>query len=223
MELVARHGDRAAADVTRPTGAQCTVETPHFQFQDEPDGDFAGLWIIGSERRELRMSRAQRRKSSVAIAAANQLDLFGGSNNVGVQSPKRQRATSDARMSIERSADTAPTAASASAVSPDVNPDRKLLDFVLGADRRRGRPPKPLPRPDDRPDDGKRLLDVREAAARLGLSKSTLDKMRCSGRGPRFIRATDRAVRYDPADLAAFAEDRRRRSTSEDAVAAIRG
>jgi predicted DNA-binding transcriptional regulator AlpA len=63
------------------------------------------------------------------------------------------------------------------------------------------------------------LLDVREAAARLGLSKSTLDKMRCSGRGPRYIRATDRAVRYDPADLAAFADGRRRLSISEEAIA----
>ena len=61
----------------------------------------------------------------------------------------------------------------------------------------------------------RRLLDVREAALRLGLSKSTLDKMRCSGRGPKFIRATDRAIRYDPADLQAFADERRRRSTTD--------
>jgi predicted DNA-binding transcriptional regulator AlpA len=69
--------------------------------------------------------------------------------------------------------------------------------------------------------DQRRLLDVREAALRLGLSKSTLDKMRCSGRGPRFIRATDRAIRYDPLDLDAFAAERRRRSTSEDVLAAL--
>jgi predicted DNA-binding transcriptional regulator AlpA len=60
-----------------------------------------------------------------------------------------------------------------------------------------------------------RLLDVRAAAAWLGLSKSTLDKMRCYGQGPRFIRATGRAVRYDPDDLAAFLEGRRQNSTSE--------
>lgn len=62
---------------------------------------------------------------------------------------------------------------------------------------------------------GKRLLTVREAALVLGLSKSTLDKMRCSGSGPRFIRATGRAVRYDPDDLAEYAAHRRQRSTSE--------
>ncbi|MGE3867807.1 MAG: helix-turn-helix transcriptional regulator, partial [Hyphomonadaceae bacterium] len=97
---------------------------------------------------------------------------------------------------------------------PDVKADRKLLDFVLGANRR-GRPPKVLQPRDEKPNDEKRLLDVREAAARLGLSKSTLDKMRCSGRGPRFIRATDRAIRYDPEDLKAFADERRRDSTSQ--------
>jgi predicted DNA-binding transcriptional regulator AlpA len=59
------------------------------------------------------------------------------------------------------------------------------------------------------------LLDVRAAAAWLGLSKSTLDKMRCYGTGPRYIRATCRAVRYDPEDLRAFAEARREVSTGE--------
>lgn len=60
------------------------------------------------------------------------------------------------------------------------------------------------------------LLNVREAAARLGLSKSTLDKMRCAGKGPRFIKSTDRAVRYDPIDLDAWIADRRRNKTSTD-------
>lgn len=60
------------------------------------------------------------------------------------------------------------------------------------------------------------LLNVRQAAARLGLSKSTLDKMRCAGKGPRFIKSTDRAVRYDPADLDAWIANRRRTSTSHD-------
>lgn len=73
-------------------------------------------------------------------------------------------------------------------------------------------PPKPRPHTEPRPG---HLLDVRSAAAWLGLSKSTLDKMRCYGVGPRFIRATGRAVRYDPADLRAFAEGRRQHSTHE--------
>ena len=53
------------------------------------------------------------------------------------------------------------------------------------------------------------LLNVRQAAARLGLSKSTVDKMRAAGKGPRFIKSTDRAVRYDPADLDAWIAARR--------------
>ncbi|MEQ1708782.1 MAG: helix-turn-helix domain-containing protein [Terricaulis sp.] len=59
------------------------------------------------------------------------------------------------------------------------------------------------------------LLDVRQAAARLGLSKSTLDKMRCRGVGPKFVKSTDRAVRYDPKDLDSWVEKRRRQSTGQ--------
>lgn len=79
-------------------------------------------------------------------------------------------------------------------------------------DRERSRKPKP-PQIIPRPPNG--LLRVREAAARLGLSKSTLDKMRCDGRGPRFVKITGKIVGYDPADLDAYAEARKRRSTSE--------
>lgn len=64
-----------------------------------------------------------------------------------------------------------------------------------------------------RPPNG--LLRVREAAARLGLSKSTLDKMRCDGRGPPFVKITGKIVGYDPADLDAYAQSRKRPSTSQ--------
>lgn len=53
------------------------------------------------------------------------------------------------------------------------------------------------------------LLNVRQAAARLGLSKSTLDKMRGAGKGPRFVKSTDRAIRYDPVDLDRWINARR--------------
>ena len=98
-----------------------------------------------------------------------------------------------------------------------------LLDYILGGARGRGRPQKILNAVVASVAEPRRLLDVREAALRLGLSKSTLDKMRCLGRGPRFIRATDRAIRYDPADLEAFAAERRRQSTSQDAASAAMG
>lgn len=61
------------------------------------------------------------------------------------------------------------------------------------------------------------LLNVRQAAVRLGLSKSTLDKMRCAGKGPRFVKTTDRAVRYDPHDLDAWIARRRSHGAPEEA------
>lgn len=90
--------------------------------------------------------------------------------------------------------------------------------LTLGAKRgavavqagQRPKPPAPLIA---RPANG--LLRVREAAARLGLSKSTLDKMRCDGRGPRYVKVTSKIVGYDPADLDAYAESRKRSSTAE--------
>jgi predicted DNA-binding transcriptional regulator AlpA len=75
------------------------------------------------------------------------------------------------------------------------------------------RPPAPARTPPNNAPAPNALLNVRQAAERLGLSKSTLDKMRCAGKGPRFIKSTDRAVRYDPADLDAWITARRRSST----------
>ncbi|MFC3315248.1 helix-turn-helix transcriptional regulator [Rhizobium rosettiformans] len=48
---------------------------------------------------------------------------------------------------------------------------------------------------------------VREAAELLGLSKSTLDKLRHYGTGPRFFRL-GRAVIYDTNDLIAWRDER---------------
>ena len=57
-------------------------------------------------------------------------------------------------------------------------------------------------------------LDTRAAAAHLGLSPRTLDRYRVSGEGPAFYKLGTR-VRYRLADLEAWAESRRRRSTSD--------
>lgn len=59
------------------------------------------------------------------------------------------------------------------------------------------------------------LLNVRQAAIRLGLSKSTLDKMRPTGKGPKFVKTTDRAVRYDPADLDQWIAARRKQTNND--------
>lgn len=59
------------------------------------------------------------------------------------------------------------------------------------------------------------LLSTIAAAARLGLEPCTLEKMRCVGGGPAFIKLSPRAVRYAVADLEIWVASKRRRATSE--------
>lgn len=44
------------------------------------------------------------------------------------------------------------------------------------------------------------LLKTLEAADYTGFAKSTLEKLRCAGKGPRYVRLSG-AVRYRPEDL----------------------
>ncbi len=59
-----------------------------------------------------------------------------------------------------------------------------------------------------------RLIDEREAAARLGLKVATLRRWRWAGKPPRFLKI-GAAVRYHPAEIAAFIGAARRTSTSD--------
>lgn len=62
----------------------------------------------------------------------------------------------------------------------------------------------------------RRLLRTSDAAMRLGLSRSWLEKLRLTGDGPPFVRIGARAVAYWSDDLMHWAESRPRyRSTSE--------
>jgi predicted DNA-binding transcriptional regulator AlpA len=61
----------------------------------------------------------------------------------------------------------------------------------------------------------RRVFRTPAAATYVGLTKGTLDKMRCIGRGPKFIRLGARAVGYLIEDLDAFIEAGRRTSTSD--------
>ena len=72
---------------------------------------------------------------------------------------------------------------------------------------------RPLPRA--RSSTAGHLLDVPGAADYLGLSASTLNKMRCAGHGPAFLKITRAAVRYDPKDLDSWIAARRSKSTSD--------
>lgn len=58
------------------------------------------------------------------------------------------------------------------------------------------------------------ILSTTEAAERLGLSRSTLEKLRVSGRGPAFVKL-GHTVRYRPADMEQWLLDCRVTSTSQ--------
>jgi predicted DNA-binding transcriptional regulator AlpA len=60
-----------------------------------------------------------------------------------------------------------------------------------------------------------RILRTPDAAQYLGLTASTLEKMRLSGSGPRFVRLGARAVGYCIGDLDLFIETGRHISTSD--------
>jgi len=57
------------------------------------------------------------------------------------------------------------------------------------------------------------IMTVQQAAEYLGLAVSTLNKWRCHGGGPIFVKM-GRAVRYRVEDLNAFIENQSRESTS---------
>lgn len=59
------------------------------------------------------------------------------------------------------------------------------------------------------------LLNEREAANLLGFSSKALQAWRITGRGPKFVRISARAIRYRRADLSQWIEDRVRLSTSD--------
>ncbi len=61
----------------------------------------------------------------------------------------------------------------------------------------------------------KPLLKVEEAALYTDLSKSTLDKMRCTGEGPRFVRLGKRRVAYAVIDLDDWIAKCKHNSTAE--------
>jgi excisionase family DNA binding protein len=60
------------------------------------------------------------------------------------------------------------------------------------------------------------MLTSHEAADYLRLSIRTLERLRCSGFGPKFIRCGRRSIRYQQSDLDAWIASRVVRSTSEE-------
>ena len=61
----------------------------------------------------------------------------------------------------------------------------------------------------------KRYFNAKEAAAYLGLSARTLNRMRAPGKGPRYTKRGRRVI-YDVVDLDAWMEEGKRRFTAEE-------
>ena len=59
----------------------------------------------------------------------------------------------------------------------------------------------------------RQMLRTHGAAVYVGLSPSTMTKLRLTGGGPRYIKLS-RAVVYDPSDLDDWLDANRRKSTS---------
>jgi predicted DNA-binding transcriptional regulator AlpA len=59
------------------------------------------------------------------------------------------------------------------------------------------------------------LLTQRDAASILKLSERTVERMRTTGLGPKFVRASDRSIRYRQSDLDEWIASRIVASTSE--------
>lgn len=62
---------------------------------------------------------------------------------------------------------------------------------------------------------GEVLLTVEQAAELLAIPRSTLDRWRVEGYGPKFLQLTARCIRYRRRDIEAWTETRVRQSTSE--------
>lgn len=60
-----------------------------------------------------------------------------------------------------------------------------------------------------------RILRPKEAARYIGLSASTLAKMRCRGDGPNYIQLGRGAIGYRIADLNKYTQERVRRAVKE--------
>ena len=58
------------------------------------------------------------------------------------------------------------------------------------------------------------LLSQRSVAERLGVTERTMERWRAEGCGPPYLKV-GRGIRYDEADVAAWLDARRRRSTSD--------
>lgn len=65
------------------------------------------------------------------------------------------------------------------------------------------------------PDSPEPLWNETQTARFLGVEARTLQSWRLKGCGPRFVRISNRCIRYRPSDIRAWVATRLRRSTSD--------
>ena len=63
--------------------------------------------------------------------------------------------------------------------------------------------------------DPERLITETEAAAFLGVTRRALQQWRLNGNGPKYVKISQRCVRYRRVELIKWSEDRLQSSTSE--------
>jgi hypothetical protein len=76
----------------------------------------------------------------------------------------------------------------------------------------------PIPESQQSPGSRRHRFDVDGAADYIGVSVSFLNKARLTGKGPTYLKIGAR-VMYEPADLDAWINSRRRQSTSQTVAA----
>jgi excisionase family DNA binding protein len=67
------------------------------------------------------------------------------------------------------------------------------------------------------------ILTTDQAASHLALGRSTLEKWRCSGTGPKFIKLGLRRVGYHKSDLEEWVASRPRRASTSEVEMSLRG
>ncbi|WP_221221340.1 helix-turn-helix transcriptional regulator [Canibacter oris] len=61
----------------------------------------------------------------------------------------------------------------------------------------------------------KNLISTNHAALMLGVERQTLANWRSQGKGPAYVRISKSCVKYDPAEVRAFINTRKRGSKNE--------
>jgi hypothetical protein len=102
----------------------------------------------------------------------------------------------------QAAATTSPPTPRAEATAADLRAGEPIVPALAAGDRHAGQPIAPGMAAGDRRAGG--LIAPAVAAARLSVTAETLERWRGAGQGPRFVKLTNKTIRYRPEDLEAF-------------------